>query len=144
MHQVCLAEICVHDNCSCPLHFKNRIQSGIECLGSTSSDQCGVHAEFMGFEQQLQPSWLARDSERIWRGSYKNKAWKHLVRHSSMMHMHLTCSISNGCSSVATAALVCVKGAVDPAPAEFKLEMHVWPRQHACICANLCSTVCVT
>ena len=33
----------------------------------------------MGFEQQLQPSWLARDSERIWRGSYKNKAWKHLV-----------------------------------------------------------------
>ena len=36
-------------------------------------------AEFMGFEQQLQPVWLARDSERIWRGSYKNKAWKHLV-----------------------------------------------------------------
>ena len=33
----------------------------------------------MGFEQQLQPVWLARDSERIWRGSYKNKAWKHLV-----------------------------------------------------------------
>ncbi|KAL0047032.1 hypothetical protein WJX82_004759 [Trebouxia sp. C0006] len=37
-----------------------------------------VKIEFMGFEQQLQPSWLARDSERIWRGSYKNKAWKHL------------------------------------------------------------------
>ncbi|DBA69521.1 TPA: hypothetical protein ACH3X2_012722 [Trebouxia sp. C0005] len=37
-----------------------------------------VKIEFMGFEQQLQPTWLARDSERIWRGSYKNKAWKHL------------------------------------------------------------------
>ena len=55
----------------------------------------------MGFEQQLQPVWLARDSERIWRGSYKNKAWKHLVRviphlHSRMGHgafipSHLFC-----------------------------------------------------
>lgn len=33
----------------------------------------------MGFEQQLEPMWLSRASERIWRGSYKNKAWKHLV-----------------------------------------------------------------
>ena len=60
-------------------------------------------AEFMGFEQQLQPVWLARDSERIWRGSYKNKAWKHLVRstlhlngrglmvHGACIPMHLIC-----------------------------------------------------
>jgi len=74
-----------------------------------------VRAEFMGFEQQLQPSWLARDSERIWRGSYKNKAWKHLVSHSSTLHMHSTCSIPSDCSSLtrmATAAVGCVKFAM--------------------------------
>lgn len=50
-------------------------------------------AEFMGFEQQLQPVWLARDSERIWRGSYKNKAWKHLVRlrHVTVAHVSFIC-----------------------------------------------------
>lgn len=50
--------------------------------------------EFMGFEQQLQPVWLARDSERIWRGSYKNKAWKHLVRLPSLGLANMLCSTS--------------------------------------------------
>ncbi len=26
------------------------------------------------------PFWLPRDSERLWRGSYKGKDWRHLVR----------------------------------------------------------------
>ncbi len=55
--------------------------------GRLNSQQTDVAAEFMGFEQQMQSSWLARDSERIWRGSYKNKAWKHLVSHT-------TCTLS--------------------------------------------------
>lgn len=58
----------------------------------------------MGFEQQLQPTWLARDSERIWRGSYKNKAWKHLVSLAiaiDMLH-HEPCSIQSDAACTAT------------------------------------------
>ena len=36
-------------------------------------------AEFMGFENQLDALWLAKDSDRIWRGSYGGKAWRHVV-----------------------------------------------------------------
>ena len=52
----------------------------------------------MGFEQQLQPVWLARDSERIWRGSYKNKAWKHLVRLASRRFKHVSSTSVLHCS----------------------------------------------
>jgi hypothetical protein len=37
-------------------------------------------AEFTGFEEQTGPLTLPRDSDRIWRGSYKGKDWRYLVR----------------------------------------------------------------
>ncbi|GAB4815866.1 hypothetical protein N2152v2_002912 [Parachlorella kessleri] len=37
-----------------------------------------VLLEFTGFEGQFVPMWLPRTSDRIWRGSYKGKDWKHL------------------------------------------------------------------
>lgn len=37
-------------------------------------------AEFTGFEEQSGPLNLPRDSDRIWRGSYKGKDWRYLVR----------------------------------------------------------------
>ena len=33
----------------------------------------------MGFENQLDALWLTKDSDRIWRGSYGGKAWRHVV-----------------------------------------------------------------
>lgn len=36
--------------------------------------------EFTGFEEQSGPLSLPRDSDRIWRGSYKGKDWRYLVR----------------------------------------------------------------
>ena len=44
--------------------------------------QCGMcpRAEFTGFEEQTGPLNLPRDSDRIWRGSYKGKDWRYLVQ----------------------------------------------------------------
>ena len=36
-------------------------------------------AAIAGLEDQQAPVWLPSDSDRIWRGSYKGKDWKHLV-----------------------------------------------------------------
>ena len=38
-----------------------------------------VAAEFTGFEEQTGPLWLPKDSDRIWRGSYKGRDWRYLV-----------------------------------------------------------------
>jgi hypothetical protein len=40
---------------------------------------CGA-AEFTGFEEQTGSLWLPKDSDRIWRGSYKGRDWRYLVR----------------------------------------------------------------
>ncbi|KAK9830353.1 hypothetical protein WJX72_011216 [[Myrmecia] bisecta] len=37
-----------------------------------------VLIEFAGFEQESAPVWLPKESDRIWRGSYKGKDWRHL------------------------------------------------------------------
>ena len=63
---------------SAPLYWRAPLLE-THCMLTNWLTIWALPAEFMGFEQQLQPVWLARDSERIWRGSYKNKAWKHLV-----------------------------------------------------------------
>lgn len=39
-----------------------------------------VQLEFGGFESAPAPFWLPTDSDRLWRGSYKGKDWRHLVR----------------------------------------------------------------
>ena len=38
-----------------------------------------VQLEYCGFEEKNQPFWLPLTSERLWRGSYKGKDWRHLV-----------------------------------------------------------------
>ncbi|KAK9842199.1 hypothetical protein WJX81_000205 [Elliptochloris bilobata] len=37
-----------------------------------------VLLEFTGFEEQTGPLWLPKDSDRIWRGSYKGRDWRYL------------------------------------------------------------------
>jgi hypothetical protein len=44
-----------------------------------SNVACGA-AEFTGFEEQTGSLWLPKDSDRIWRGSYKGRDWRYLVR----------------------------------------------------------------
>jgi len=40
-----------------------------------------VQLEYCGFEDNNTPFWLPLTSPRLWRGSYKGKDWRHLVRH---------------------------------------------------------------
>ena len=49
-------------------------------------------AEFTGFEEQTGPLTLPRDSDRIWRGSYKGKDWRYLVRPCSFTDSNSQCS----------------------------------------------------
>jgi hypothetical protein len=35
-------------------------------------------AEFTGFESTTPSSWMPKDSERLWRGSYKGKDWRYI------------------------------------------------------------------
>lgn len=39
-----------------------------------------VQLEFQGFESNAAPFSLPLNSERLWRGSYKGRDWRHLVR----------------------------------------------------------------
>ena len=49
-----------------------------------------AHAEFTGFEEVNGTVSLPRESDRIWRGSYKGKDWRYLV---SFTPLHLLCYI---------------------------------------------------
>jgi hypothetical protein len=39
-----------------------------------------VMLEYQGFSHEGGPFWLPKDHPRIWRGSYKGRDWRHLVR----------------------------------------------------------------
>jgi hypothetical protein len=39
-----------------------------------------VLLEFTGHNHEGGPFWLPKDSPRLWRGSYKGRDWKYLVR----------------------------------------------------------------
>ena len=51
---------------------------GFACWAEWAWRVC-ARAEFTGFEEQTGPLNLPRDSDRIWRGSYKGKDWRYLV-----------------------------------------------------------------
>ena len=38
-----------------------------------------VLVEFQGYSHEGGPFWLAKESSRLWKGSYKGRDWKHLV-----------------------------------------------------------------
>lgn len=53
-------------------------------------------AEFTGFEEASGSISLARESDRIWRGSYKGKDWRYLVRCSCLpMACQCLCSLNH-------------------------------------------------
>ena len=71
-----------------PMVRHNRKWFRCRTLKSTAAR---VQLEFGGFESTAAPFWLATDSDRIWRGSYKGKDWRHLVRSlqiSSWLNTH--------------------------------------------------------
>ncbi len=59
-----------------PMVRHNRKWYRCRTLKSTAAR---VQLEFGGFESSAAPFWLPTDSDRIWRGSYKGKDWRHLV-----------------------------------------------------------------
>lgn len=66
----------------CTLHTGFLISSCALCsvTGMLSrSARCLVRAEFTGFEEVNGSIPLPRESDRIWRGSYKGKDWRYLV-----------------------------------------------------------------
>ena len=65
-----------------------------------------TYAEFTGFEEVSGSISLPRESDRIWRGSYKGKDWRYLV---SLCAMCLSC-----CMPVGDHVVACRSLAVNP------------------------------
>jgi hypothetical protein len=74
-----------------------------------------VMLEYQGFSHEGGPFWLARDHARIWRGSYKGKDWRYLVRNCSR---HSTTAVA--------AAVKCVMRGGRNLEGCFDLLVHAW------------------